>query len=98
MTRSEEATARLSQIGAERIALWFGGLGGKVCPMPATDQAYFAQVERLPKGVRISYPAGKNSAGKRTCEIELAGDGSLTSARLLEQPQTSTARAWKSGS
>jgi hypothetical protein len=97
VARAEEATARLSQIGAERIALWFGGLGNKVCPMPASDQAHFADVERLPSGIRVSYPAGKNSAGKRTCEIDLAPDGSLSSARLVEQQTSTASRSWKSG-
>lgn len=91
VTRAEDAPARLSRIGAERIALWFGALGGKRCPMPASDTAHFASVETLASGVRISYPVGETR-----CEIDLGSDGSLVSSRLVEQTSTGpTARAWK---
>jgi hypothetical protein len=98
VARAEQAAARLGRIGAERVALWFAALGGKVCPLPSSDQAHFATVERFAEGVKIRYPAGKNTSGTRTCEITLAPDGSLAAARLLEQASAPTAsRTWKNG-
>lgn len=100
VARGEDAVRRLSRIGAERVALWFAALGGGRCPMPASDDAHFARVERLADGVRISYPAGNTAEFKRTCAIELAADGSLRDARLVEQKASAagaSSRPWRSG-
>src|SRR5215470_3796926 len=87
VARAERATERLSQLGAERVAAWFGALGGGVCPPPPLDQAHFTEVTRNPDGsVAISYPAGyeRRLGVERTCVIELAADGALRSGRTVE--------------
>src|SRR5262249_40861951 len=95
VAKSEDAAAHLSQLGAERVALWFATLTGK-CPMPSSDEAHFVAVERDAGTVRLSYPVGEKGHGiSRTCTIELNGDGSLKSGKLTEtrEPET-TARGW----
>jgi hypothetical protein len=99
VAKSEGAVENLSRIGAERVALWFATLGGGKCPMPASDDAHFATVERLPDGaLRLSYPAGKSAEMTRTCTIELEPDGTLRDAHVIEQRAASvSALSWRSG-
>jgi hypothetical protein len=97
VAREESAARNLSRLGAERVALWFAVLGGERCPLPASNQAKFTTVERLPDGgVRITYSAGKTGTTERTCLIELEADGSLREGRLVERPTAvNAARAWR---
>ena len=98
VARAEHATERLSQLGAERVAAWFGALGGGVCPPPPLDQAHFTEVIRNPDGsVAISYPAGRERklGVERTCVFELAPDGALKSGRTVEVSAPRAASSWK---
>jgi hypothetical protein len=99
VARGERAVEHLSRIGAERVALWFAVLGGGRCPLPVTDDAHFARTEPLPDGgVRLTYPAGKSAEMTRTCTIELAKDGSLRDAHVVEERAASVSvRSWRSG-
>lgn len=96
VARAEQASARLRALGAERVSLWFGALGGGVCPMPSSAEAHFASVERDGDGVTIRYPAGMDNAVLRTCVVGLASDGSLRQARLVVTPTPqASARSWR---
>jgi hypothetical protein len=99
VAKAENAATLLSQLGAERVALWFATLTGK-CPMPPGDVAHFAVVEREGGNVRLSYPAGsdKSRGVTRTCVIELAPDGSLHSGRLVEEREPETTARTRSRS
>jgi hypothetical protein len=96
VTRAEDATRRLSQIGPERVALWFAALGGGRCPMPASDEAHFTEVERLGEGqgVRIAFPVGMTASAERRCVIELGTDGTLGTQRVTEKTRTGPASRW----
>jgi hypothetical protein len=97
VARAEQSTARLSKLGAERVASWFGTLGGGVCPPPPVDQAHFATVTRREGGeVELTYPVGVDRARavERTCVIELAADGSLKAARTMEVSAPRAGTQW----
>jgi len=91
--RGENAVAHLSQIGAERVAAWFGALGGRACPPPPVDQPHFATVVHKDDGaVEIGY-----RSQARTCFIELAADGALRGARTVTAAAANTGTThWKS--
>lgn len=97
VSRSEHATDRLFQLGAERVAAWFGALGGGACPPPPLDQAHFADVTTNPDGsVAIGYPAGveRKLGIEMKCVIVLGPDGSLRSGRTIENPSQRAASRW----
>lgn len=97
VARAEHADERLSQLGAERVAAWFGALGGGACPPPPLDQAHFAAVtHNSDGGVTIGYPAGidRKLSVELSCIIELDGDGSLRSGRTIENPSQRAASRW----
>jgi hypothetical protein len=93
VARAEDAAARLGQLGAERVALWFGALGGGVCPPPTSTGAHFATVERDAEDTIIRYPAGPG----KICAVALAPDGGLRKARLEGAPgPQASGGGWKS--
>ena len=97
VTRTEHAAERLSQIGAERVAGWFGALGGGACPPPTLDLPHFAEVTQSPDGgVQLSYPAGieRKLGVERTCVIELGPDGALKSAHTVNASSPRAASRW----
>jgi hypothetical protein len=96
VARAEQAVTRLSHLGAERVAAWFGALGGGACAPPPVDQAHFATVTRPDGGgAELSY-----HVQNLTCTINLDADGALVTARQVttSAPNASTTRSWKSDS
>src|SRR5262249_2422402 len=92
VARSEDAVARLSHIGPERVAAWFGALSAGVCPPPPVDLSHFVTVLRHDEsGVQLNY-----RAMQKTCTIELNPDGTLASAHsgAASGPNASTP-TWK---
>jgi len=101
VARAENAAARLSQLGAERVASWFAALGGS-CPPPPVDQAHFVEVTRQPEGVvQLRYVVGidRSQGIERACVVDLAPDGSLKSSRTLEiSGPRASGPSWRSDS
>jgi hypothetical protein len=99
VARSEQAAAHLSRLGSERVASWFGALGGGVCPPPPADQAHFVTVARRAGGdVELSYRVGatRGQGAQKSCTIALGPDGALRSARMLETSAPRASAAWRS--
>src|SRR5262249_45050326 len=92
VAKAEGAAEHIGQLGAERVANWFAMLGGGVCP-PAPADAHFATATRAPDGaVRVSYVAPSAQGIQKTCIIDLAPDGGLRQARVLEEPRAQSSR------
>jgi hypothetical protein len=68
LLRTEEAHARLGELGAERIAAWIGSLGDGTCGPPREGEP----VARTGASLRFRF-AG--ATGWRECTVELAADG-----------------------
>jgi hypothetical protein len=97
VARAEDAVHRVGQLGAERVAAWFAALGGGKCPPPPTELPHFATTTPMPDGgLRVSYEAAGAHGVRRTCVIELAPDGALAQARVVEEPRAESPR-WGGG-
>lgn len=93
VARDEDAANRLSILGPERVALWFGALGGGICPAPISSEAHFVTVARDARGVTLRYAAGLN----QTCVLSLAADGAMREARLVSNPTPeASVNGWRS--
>jgi hypothetical protein len=97
VARDEDAVARIGQLGAERVASWFAALGSSTCPPPPADLPHFATATRTPEGgLHVSYEAAGSHGVRRTCVIELAPNGALQQARVVEEPRAESPR-WGTG-
>lgn len=97
LAREEDASRRIDQLGADRVAGWFGALGG-ACAPPIDDERGTATASRVDDGgVEIRYRFLVPGQTTHECVIQLAPDGSLrgTSTSALgpsARPQVSAAR------
>jgi hypothetical protein len=98
VARSEDTTRRLSQLGAERVALWFAALEPGTCGFPVSDRVHFVKSEVTESGVRLRYPFPVSGNSVRTCVIDLAQDGGLVRGHADETGATAHAqtRPWAS--
>jgi hypothetical protein len=97
VARTEDAAARITKLGAERVSLWFAALGGGVCSGPPTEQAHFATVTHdLDGSVHLAYPFPGGPGVEREFSIDLNRDGSLRAARAIDgSAPRAQASPWK---
>jgi hypothetical protein len=88
VARAEDTAHRSQQLGADRIAAWFGALGGGLCRDPLHTTERNATLHATDDGgIRVSYrfvtmPEGTEAAHVRECVVHLAPDGSLRGANV----------------
>lgn len=98
VARAENTAQRFDQLGADRIAAWFGALGGGVCRDPLLMREHNATASVTPDGgVRLSYrfaviPREGGAGGVHECILTLAPDGSLRDANVERSAQGSASR------
>jgi hypothetical protein len=86
LAQAERAGARFDELGAERIAGWFGAFAGGVCGEPlAESRGSLVKNEVLPDAHRLSWSYAGDARVMR-CTMVLGNDGRVRDAVSEAQP------------